>query len=63
MHFLKEIDLYENTLITFTSDNGPTFNIGSHSPWIRSAGSFKSERGWAKASLLEGGIRVPLIAS
>ena len=30
---LKQEGLYENTLIIFTSDNGPTFNGGSDSPW------------------------------
>lgn len=60
---LKKNDLYENTLIIFTSDNGPTFNGGSDSPWFQSAGPFKSERGWGKASLHEGGIRVPFVAA
>jgi len=60
---LKEEGKYENTLIIFSSDNGPTFNGGADSPWFQSGGPFRSERGWAKAFLHEGGIRVPLIAS
>ena len=60
---LKEEGKYENTLIIFSSDNGPTFNGGTDSPWFQSGGPFKSERGWAKAFLHEGGIRVPMIAS
>jgi len=60
---LKEKGLYENTLILFSSDNGATFNGGTDSPWFASGGPFKSERGWGKGSLHEGGIRVPLIAS
>lgn len=60
---LKEQGLYENTLIIFSSDNGPTFNGGTDSPWFNSGGPFKSERGWGKAFLHEGGIRVPMIAS
>ena len=60
---LKNLGLYENTLIIFTSDNGPTFNGGSDSPWFNSAKPFKSEKGWGKASLHEGGIRIPMIAS
>jgi len=60
---LKELGLYENTLIIFTSDNGPTFNGGADSPWFDSAQPFKSESGWGKTSLREGGIRVPMIAS
>lgn len=60
---LKDLGIYENTLIIFTSDNGPTFNGGSDSPFFDSARPFKSEAGWGKASLREGGIRVPMIAS
>lgn len=59
---LKQLGLYENTLIVFTSDNGPTFNGGTDSPWFDSAKPFKSESGWGKASIREGGIRVPMIA-
>ena len=60
---LKEQGLYENTLIIFSSDNGPTFNGGTDSPWFNSGGPFLSERGWGKAYLHEGGIRVPMVAS
>lgn len=59
---LKEEGIYRNTLIIFTSDNGPTFNGGSDSPWFNSAGPFRSEYGWGKNFLHEGGIRVPMIA-
>jgi arylsulfatase A-like enzyme len=47
---LKELNLYENTIIVFTSDNGPSFR-GFPDPW----------KG-GKADLHEGGIRVPMIA-
>jgi arylsulfatase A-like enzyme len=60
---LKDLGLYENTLIIFTSDNGPTFNGGTDSPWFNSAGNFRSEQGYGKGYLHEGGIRVPMIAS
>lgn len=60
---LKEQGVYENTLIIFTSDNGPTFNGGTDSPWFNSAGEFREERGYGKGFLYEGGIRVPMIAS
>ncbi|MDN3686247.1 arylsulfatase [Cyclobacterium jeungdonense] len=60
---LKEQGVYENTLIIFTSDNGPTFNGGTDSPWFNSAGKFREERGYGKGFLYEGGIRVPMIAS
>lgn len=58
---LKSLGIYDNTLIIFTSDNGPTFNGGSDSPWFESGGPFKSEYGWGKCFMHEGGIRVPTI--
>ncbi len=60
---LKNLDIYNNTIIIITSDNGPTFNGGSDSPWFDSAHPFKSNNHWGKASLREGGIRVPMIAT
>lgn len=60
---LKELGLYDNTLILFSSDNGPTYNGGSESAYFESASPFKSEYGWAKGFSTEGGIRVPMIAS
>ncbi|MBE7640006.1 sulfatase-like hydrolase/transferase [Salegentibacter sp. BLCTC] len=60
---LKEEGIYENTMIIFTSDNGPTFNGGSDSPWFNSAKPFKSKYGYGKGFVNEGGIRVPMIAS
>lgn len=58
---LKADGLYDNTLIVFTSDNGATFNGGTDSPWFNSGGIFKSEYGWGKCFLHEGGIRVPTV--
>lgn len=63
MEELKRLGLYDNTIILFSSDNGPTYNGGSDSPWFNSGGPFKSEYGWGKGFLNEGGIRVPMIAS
>ena len=60
---LKEIGQYNNTLIIFTSDNGPTYNGGTDTPFFNSAKPFKTEYGWAKGFVNEGGIRVPMIAS
>ena len=60
---LKALGLYENTLILFTSDNGPTFTGGADTPFFDSARPFETTRGWAKGSVHEGGIRVPMIAS
>ncbi len=59
---LKELGIYDNTLIIFTSDNGPTFNGGSDSPWFNSARPFRSEYGRGKGFVYEGGLRVPMIA-
>ena len=61
---LKELGIYDNTVIIFTSDNGPTFDIGGGvSSWFESAHPFSSETDWVKASLREGGIRVPMIVT
>ncbi len=59
---LKELGIYDNTLIVFTSDNGPTFNGGADSPWFRSAGILGSRLNEIKGSLDDGGVRIPFIA-
>jgi len=59
---LKELGIYDNTLIIFTSDNGPTYNGGTDSPWFDSAHPFRSGYGKGKGFVYEGGIRVPMIA-
>lgn len=60
---LKKLGIYENTLIIFTSDNGPTYNGGTKSEFFDSAKPFRSEQGRGKGSVYEGGIREPMIAS
>jgi len=60
---LKDLGIYENTLIIFSSDNGPAYNGGTDSPWFDSGGPFRSEQGYGKGNVNEGGIRVPMIAS
>ena len=55
--------IWENTLIIFTSDNGPTYSGGADTKFFDSAKPFKTDYGWAKGFLNEGGIRVPMIAS
>ena len=60
---LVDQDILENTLIIFTSDNGPTYSGGVDAEFFNSAKPFKTEYGWAKGFLHEGGIRVPMIAS
>jgi arylsulfatase len=58
MALLKEFDLDENTLVIFTSDNGPTYAGGADSDFFESAGPLRGLKG----SVYEGGIRVPYIA-
>ena len=60
MATLKELGLDDNTLVIFTSDNGPTYNRlgGSDSDFFNSADGLRGLKG----SLYEGGIRVPMIA-
>jgi arylsulfatase len=60
---LKELGLYENTIILFSSDNGPTYAGGVDPQYFNSAQPFKGEYGWGKGFVNEGGIRVPLIVS
>jgi len=60
---LKDMGIYENSLIIFTSDNGPSFTGGSDSPFFDSNRPFHNEYGRSKGFLYEGGIRVPMIAS
>lgn len=56
---LKELNLYDNTLIIFCSDNGPHFEGGADPNFFDSNGVL---RGY-KRDLYEGGIRVPMIMS
>ncbi|SHF59156.1 Arylsulfatase A [Mariniphaga anaerophila] len=55
---LKELGIYENTVIMFTSDNGPHMEGGADPDFFNSNGIFKGY----KRDLYEGGIRVPMIA-
>lgn len=60
---LQDLGIYKNTLIIFSSDNGPTYTGGADTPFFDSAKPFRSDKGWAKGYLHEGGIRVPMVAS
>ena len=59
MDKVKELGLAENTLIVFTSDNGPHQEGGADPDYFDSNGELKGY----KRDLYEGGIRVPMIAS
>ena len=61
---LKSLGIYKNTLIIFTSDNGPTYNIGGvDAAYFNSTGIFSNTYGRTKGFVYEGGIRVPMIAT
>jgi arylsulfatase len=57
---LHDLDLGDDTLILFTSDNGPTYDRlgGSDSVFFESTAGLRGFKG----SVYEGGLRVPLVA-
>lgn len=59
LDLLAELELSDNTIVFFTSDNGPTFGRlgGADSDFFQSSGPFRGRKG----SVYEGGIRVPMI--
>ena len=59
LDLLAELELEEDTLVLFTSDNGPTYDRigGSDSEFFQSVGPLRGLKG----STYEGGIRVPLV--
>src|SRR5262249_6939505 len=54
---LKELGLEEDTIVFFSSDNGPHKGGGADPLFFKSAGPFRGH----KRDLTDGGIRVPLI--
>jgi arylsulfatase len=63
VQYLKQNDLYDNTLIIFSSDNGVTYSGGTDGTFFNSSGVFGEAYGRGKGFVYEGGIRVPMIAS
>jgi len=55
MKKLKELNLLDNTIVMFASDNGPHSAGGNRADWFDSNGILKGE----KRDLFEGGVRVP----
>ncbi len=58
MALLKELKLDENTVVFFSSDNGPITLSGVDAKFFGSAEGFRGQ----KMDLYEGGIRAPLLA-
>lgn len=54
---LEKLGIADNTIVMFTSDNGPHTEGGADPDYFNSNGPFKG----TKRDLYEGGIRVPLI--
>jgi len=54
---LKELNIDENTIVFFTSDNGPHREGGADPDFFNSSGGLRG----IKRDLYEGGIRVPMI--
>ncbi|WP_341227633.1 arylsulfatase [uncultured Arcticibacterium sp.] len=54
---IKELGIEDNTIIMFSSDNGPHREGGANPKYFKSAGEFRG----VKRDLYEGGIRVPFI--
>ena len=63
MNKLNELNLTDNTLVIFTSDNGPVLDDGYHDGSVENIGDHKpagSLRG-GKYSAFEGGTKIPFI--
>lgn len=54
---LKELGIEKNTIVVFTSDNGPAAGGGTDSKFFNSSGGLRG----SKSQLYEGGIREPLV--
>lgn len=56
---VKELGIAENTIIIFSSDNGPHAEGGADPKYFNSGGGLRG----IKRALYEGGVRVPMIVS
>jgi len=60
---LKRLNIYDNTIILITSDNGPTYAGGVDFEYFNSTGIFQNDPKRMKGYTYEGGVRVPMIIS
>ncbi len=58
MKLLKQLNIDDNTIVFFTSDNGTTFNGGVDAKFFESVGPYRG----LKMDVYEGGIRMPMVA-
>jgi arylsulfatase A-like enzyme len=58
MDLLMQLGIDNNTLVIFSSDNGPTYAGGADSDFFESGYPLRGLKG----SVYEGGIRVPMVA-
>lgn len=58
MDLLAQLGIDDNTLVIFTSDNGPAVEGGNDPAFFNSSGGLRG----TKRDLYEGGIRVPFVA-
>ncbi len=59
MSLLEELGIAENTMVVFSSDNGPHAEGGANPAYFKSSGIYRG----IKRDLWEGGIRVPMIVN
>ncbi len=58
MQLLKDLNIDNNTIVMFSSDNGATFNGGVEAAYFRSVANLRG----LKMDVYEGGIREPMLA-
>lgn len=62
MELLDSLDIADNTIIMFSSDNGATYTGGADTEYFRSNAPYSAAYGYGKGFVREGGIKVPMVA-